>query len=273
MATSFRTPVFRLFALAGLLTSTALAQSTTFLTPERFDLPVFDFVALRLDVAPPLEHAPRDAFERVETLYIRCAGSQRNIQRPRGDADGLLRIRMTDGGVALCSFDAVPHVETFTTTELRRFLGEHTHVLLGHTPRETQTVRHIQCGKALVRVHHPDESVPHSATAQSKTGQAVEIRPLGDPTSLRIPSDLPLRIYLPPGHDDVEMVGIVATHLPSQESQSVRTGPGGIARIRLDRPGPWRIEAHHARWGAQEEPRPNWDWTIASATLTFDVRP
>ena len=68
------------------------------------------------------------------------------------------------------------------------------------TGGQTVRVRRVESATTMVRVPTPDGRALSSATAMSKTGQAVEIRPLFDPTVLRVGRDIPLPPLPIPGH-------------------------------------------------------------------------
>ena len=94
----------------------------------------------------------------------------------------------------------------------------------------------------------------------------MELRPLADPTSVRLRSDLPLKVYVPRGESQGVMVR--ARHHETGRTQSFLAGPGGTGYFTVSASGVWTVEAHQP---VRLEDDPDADWEIASATLTFAV--
>ena len=103
-------------------------------------------------------------------------------------------------------------------------------------------VRRLESTKLLVRVIGEERWQPNSATAQSKTGQQAELRPLADPTSVALKSDLPLRAYLPANSKAGNKV--TALHLESGRSQSFLTDAMGSGFFTVSVAGVWTVAAH-----------------------------
>ena len=101
--------------------------------------------------------------------------------------------------------------------------------------------------------------------ATSKTGQAVEIRPLFDPTAIEPGGDLPVKIYAQiPGPAEGLVLG---TNTTTGETISVPTGTDATAVLTISHAGRWRLE-FHAVVPAEEQDA---TWLIHSATLSFEV--
>ena len=128
-------------------------------------------------------------------------------------------------------------------------------------------MRRIESAKGLVRVSDPEgRPVRPSAVAQSKTGQAVEIRPLADPTMTAVGSDLPLRAYVL----GEKLVGarMLATCIADGVTREAITDESGSCHFRIASTGVWRVEFHDVRPLSDD---PEATWAIYSATLTFEV--
>ena len=95
--------------------------------------------------------------------------------------------------------------------------------------------------------------------------KAVEIRALMDPTAVMLPSDIAVRVYV--RGDGAPGVTVIATHEPSGASRSSAADARGIANVRLDRPGAWRVEFHSLEPAEDDDA----DWVLHSGTLTFDA--
>lgn len=121
-------------------------------------------------------------------------------------------------------------------------------------------VLRVQSACALVRAGSAATDV-----AVSKSGLATEIRALMDPTALLLPSDMAVRVYA----DGSAVAGatVIATHAASGEERRTTADDKGIAPVRLDRTGVWRVEFHHAapsRDGGA-------DWVVYTCVLTFEA--
>ncbi len=266
------------FALALLLFGGSLvAQSTRFLHTDRWELGLgqsfsvgyrsFDSGGARLEPWP----------SHFEWFFVRGGGQQQNLDDPRvAPETRALVLNTLHPGISLIGADRRAFIQEVLASDFRLFLAQR----VGHQAlpagfatlleAETIRVRQTESAKVLIRVLGQEGFLPNSATAQSKTGQAVEIRPLADPTSVPVKSDLPLRIYVPkPGKAGTL---VTARHLTSGRTQSFHTDAMGTGFFTITAAGVWVIEAHHAR-PVSPKAGATADWEIFSATLCFEVPP
>lgn len=127
------------------------------------------------------------------------------------------------------------------------------------------SMRVLRSSKVLVRT--PDAPLGPARTAAAKTGQAAEIRPLMDPTVLELPSDVALRLYT--GEVKVERASFIATHINSGAALRFEANESGIANLRLDRSGTWRVEVHCLAPPGEPD---HGTWTLYSSVLMFQTR-
>ncbi|MCP5111763.1 MAG: DUF4198 domain-containing protein, partial [bacterium] len=212
----------------------------------------------------------------VGWFFARVSGTQDNYAEDRlrqAAADQkAITLPLEHSGVLLAGLDKKPAIEQVQGRELLAFLGARTAFKTARgesravNPRRIYRVRRFESAKVLVRVPGPGGEAPHSATAQSKTGQLVEIRPLADPTSIAVGSDLPIRVYA--GGEKRSGAMVLATNVSTGKSQKLTTDPVGAADFNVNASGLWRVEFHHAQKLEQD---PDADWLIYSATLSFEV--
>lgn len=210
----------------------------------------------------------------VRWLFVRTSGTQKNfepaeIARAVG-AGGAIVAATGPERVSVVGIDLKPVVVPVSGRELKSFLNTRTALGLetggtrGINANRTYRVRRIESATTLVRV--PGSDAAPSAVAQGKTGQAVEIRPLADPTSIRVGGDLPIRVYI--GGAKRAGARVLATEMIVGTTHEVLTDAAGTAAFTITSAGPWRIEFHHAEPLARDSGA---DWVIYSATLTFEV--
>lgn len=250
------------------------AQSTSALRADRYELSVHESVQVRFD-GQRKGAVAREAWpEGFDWFLVRVAGSQLNLADP-GAADpraGWIDLALSEAGVTLVAADRKPRIEQVTPRELRAFLRRRTgpSTLPAGWQRNggerALRVRRQESSKLLIRVLGDAGWLPNSATAQSKTGQRVEIRPLGDPTSVRLKTDMPLRVYVP--NPRKTGTKVLAHHLASGRTQGFLTDREGTGHFAVDEPGVWLVEVHHALRLSDD---PEADWEIHTATLTFEV--
>jgi hypothetical protein len=254
--------------------ATVRAQSVSALRGDRHEVTVHERLRLRFD-GERSGAVARGAWPgEFDWFLVRVAGTQRNLEDlaaadPEADSFDLL---LSESGVTLVAADRKPRIEEVTPRELRAFLrsrlGPKTlpAASLGSKDEPALRVRRLESSKLLVRVLGDEGWLPNSATAQSKTGQRVEIRPLGDPTSVKVRTDMPLRIYVP----NPRKVGtkVIARHLESGKRQTFLTDREGTGHFTVNAPGVWLVEVHHARRLVDD---PEADWELHTATLTFEV--
>ncbi len=276
-----RYPCFRrsLVVLAsGLaLVATGSAQAVRTLLPDRHELSAGSSVDLRLAEEAGGERTTAAwPAERIRWFFVRVAGTQENFDAYTPLRKGLdfARVRVAHAGIALVGLDLRPRIEEVPAKELTEFLAKRVGprtLPVGWRwtmERETVRVRRFESTKLLLRSVDEKGWLPSSADAQGKSGQRVEIRPLADPTAVRVNRVLPVRIYLPPGGSDGARV--IARHVPSGRVQTFLTRPGGTGHFTVDAAGLWTIETHHARPLLNDEEA---DWEIHTATLSFEVPP
>ena len=253
----------------------ASAQSVRTLRAERYELDAG--ATARVHFATRNDDAGRDERSAwpasLDWAFVRVAGTQTNHDAlvPRDAKDSSVELVLESPGVAMIATDAAPRVETVRGSDLVEFLAAR----VGPSARpagwrdagaaDSLVVRRLESSKLFVRVLGAEGFLPRSATAQSKTGQRFELRPLADPTSVRVRGDLPLRVYLP---GDALGAKVLARHVASGRTQTFLTDRGGTGFFSVTLSGLWTIEAHHVR---RLEPGNGADWEIATATLTFEV--
>jgi len=263
--------------LAAAGSSLAAAQSVKYLSPDKYQAHVGEQLRLHVEAGDALK-PQRVAWpaEIIDWLYVRAAGTQENLHKervqPARPQDDFLAVTLSHPGVALIGFDTRPAVTPVAGRDLQAFVTRYVEPASLPSPRPrfpstaTLNVRRVESTKALVRVQAEDGERSHSATAQSKSGQAVEIRPLADPTMATVGNDLPVRVYI--GGGKKAGVRLLATSVAAGKTQQIVTDASGAAHFRVTHPGLWRVEFHHAQ-PLKDDPAA--DWAIYSATLTFEV--
>jgi len=263
--------------LAAACSSLAAAQSVKYLSPDEYQAHVGDQLRLHVEAGDALK-PQRAAWpaETIDWLYVRAAGTQENLHkervRPARAQDDFLTVPLAHPGVALIGFDTRPTVTQVAGKNLQAFVARYVEPASLPNPRQRfpsaakLNVRRVESTKTLVRVQTEDGERSHSATAQSKSGQAVEIRPLADPTMVPLGSDLPVRAYV--GGSKKVGVRLLATSVAAGKTQQMVTDSSGAAHFRVTHAGLWRVEFHHAE-PLKDDPAA--DWAIYSATLTFEV--
>ncbi len=82
----------------------------------------------------------------------------------------------------------------------------------------------------------------------AKTSSRIEIRPLQSPTLLRPAYDLPVRLYL---NGEAQAAQVVVAIGPRGQEVRATSGPQGIASIRIDSEGRWRLVYRQTDEGAE----------------------
>ncbi len=205
--------------------------------------------------------AVRQATEpgRVAHLFVRGDGTQENIEDAAAirAADGGYGLPLPPTGGALLGVDLAPAISRAPVEQLRARSAFATLTPAATGPR----VRIVQSAKSIVRVG--DSSAP-SAIVTSKTGQAVEIRALVDPSAGYI-GDVPLRIYV--NGDKCGVGSLRVTNATRGETTTLELRPDGFSHFRLDQPGVYHVEFESLQEGdsgAESE------WVLYSATLSFE---
>lgn len=251
----------------------AAAQEARFLEPASAAVSLGDRVGISV-----FEGAARRAWpgERIAHFLARTAWTQDNRDTleaepaPAGDLTTSAAWTADRPGVLLLGLDLEPAVETVGAEAFGRFVAralpaERREAIASALPEGGEvSVRRVESAKSLVRVS-ADGAEPVSI-ANSKTGQAVEIRPLLDPTILTPGGDLPIKIYavIPGPAGGV----VIATNTTTGESFPVALADDASANLNIPSAGRWRLEFHAVAPDDTGEA----DWLVHTATLTFEVR-
>lgn len=264
-----RFPRRALAAIAILLPALAHAQTAApkpfFLHPSTFDAAPGAAITLRadnLDGAKALE-APWPGT--IRWLFVRSPGFQEN--RSQSDAprpapgEGFVSITLEHAGVTLVGLDLPSRTVDWPVERLPLPAGAGAGAT--EVPASgTVPVRLVESAKAILRVGLDAAD----SVATSKAGQAVEIRPIMDPASTPVGSDILLRAYI--NGDAVKNATITATNTGAAQTQEIKLSPTGAGFFRVSAPGLWRLELTQAR---ALEGDADAAWTVYSATLTFQT--
>ncbi len=267
--------------LLTLLAGGLQAQEVRYLVAGRFEAAAgqeltVSFARRGATSVDELERAPWPAG--FAHALVRAGGGQRNLAAFAPDRPGedFVQLALEAPDVTLIASDPTPTVEALSATDLALFIAAH--IPTERLPADwrarlssgSMRVRRLESQKVLVRVVGAEGWMPNSSTAQSKTGQPVELRPLADPTSASLHSDLPLRAYLPAGSK--RGARVIATHVATGRRQSFLTDREGTGFFTVTAAGVWTVEVHHARpLEGEERERFEADWELSSATLTFEA--
>lgn len=212
--------------------------------------------------------------ERIGHFFARTAWTQDNrdtLDATPAAGDGVPTASWPADrpGVLLLGFELDEAVETVPAGSFGAFLGRvlptERRALLGAAlPADGEvSVRRVESAKALVRVSSGGPEPVSIAT--SKTGQAVELRPLLDPTRLSPGGDLPVKVYAEiPGPADGL---ILATNSTTGESFVGATREDATANLTIPSAGHWRLEFH----AVVPDDAGEADWIVHTATLTFHI--
>jgi len=247
--------------------TTPAAQSVRFLGADRYELERGNELRLGLLTDDVERLAPAPWPDGFDWFLVRAAGVQENLEDPRPPAGvRALRLTLERPGITLIGADLRPRIERMSPPELAGFLAQRAGpgVARPADTGEMLRVRRVESAKTLLRVLGEEGFLPNSATAQSKTGQRVEIRPLADPTSVPVKGDLPLRVYVP----EKRGTKVTARHVATGRTQSFLTDALGCGFFTVTVAGIWTIEAHHA-FPLEDDLAA--DWELHTATLTFAV--
>ena len=113
-------------------------------------------------------------------------------------------------------------------------------------------------------------------------GHALEFVPVTDPAALRVGDTIAVRLLfrgrpLAGAHLHAGAAPPAAVHdsaaLPKDwKDASVTTGPDGVARVAIDRPGLWNVRTLHAAPSeGSASGRPAAEWEVAFATIVFQA--
>lgn len=244
-----------------------LAQEALFLDPADSSVALGAQVEFSAVVGEEVAPWPAD---RIGHFFARTAWTQENRDTLGADADaGPVATWTADlPGVLMLGCDLAPRVELVPAAAfaafVERVLPESRRADVGAIADEGEVeIRRVESAKTLVRVEAAGQDPVSIAT--SKSGQAVEIRPLMDPTSVVLGSDLAVRIYasIPGSAGGV----VLATNSSTGEVVRATTNDSSVANITVSSPGRWRLEFHAVTAVDEGDVR----WLVHTATLTFDV--
>lgn len=254
---------------AALAPATVQAQSVSILEPESFVHAPGDSLELSLlrETGGERERAAWPTTSERAWLFVRADGTQENLAEvPRlGEDEDRTRLVLPHVDANLIGLDLAPRVEVVPRAAWRRFLEERVGAAPATLLPETR-VRRVESMKLLVRVVEPGDEVTPSATAQSKSGQTLELRPLADPTCVPEGGDLPFRVYVPDG--EAAGLRLVARHLSSGAVWTSVVRAGGIGDVRITAPGRWTVEVHQLVESTRDSAA---DVELRSATIAFEA--
>jgi len=196
----------------------------------------------------------------VSWFFIRGDGTQQNFSQiaAAGDDASAFPVAELPRGSAVIGADFAPRIQTIPAKEWEAFVKALTTVAPERGAQQVK-VRRIESCKTILRSGPGGDSSP-----VGKTGQAVEIRSLMDPTVTPSGSDVALRAF----SDGGKVAGghLTARHIQSGRVQELTTNTEGIANLHISDAGLWRIEFHRATKLAGD---PEAEWELRTATLTF----
>ncbi|GJQ28604.1 MAG: hypothetical protein HBSAPP03_04880 [Phycisphaerae bacterium] len=257
----------RILVVVGLLAAHAAGQTSVCLHPASFTVEAGRAASLRVQQAQGEGWADTNWPASVEWMFVRVAGTQANYDAesaPKPDGQGRVSITPVAAGVALIGLDMAADERAWEPAAIAAFAAKAGRADL--CPNAPTPVRHVRSASALITVTEPASPAVQSA-ATGKSGLAVEIRPLMDPTAMRPEGDIPVRVYL--GGEGAAGAVVRATHRASGAAVVVKADGKGIAALRIDQPGEWLVEFHVLR-EARHEGGP---MEAFSGTLTFEAPP
>lgn len=263
----FHRPAFA--AISILLPALAHAQTAAprplLLRPAAFDAAP--------GLATPLNVEYLDGVNTVEApwpatigwFFVRSPGFQENRSQddaPRAAAgERSVSITPEHPGITIVGLDLPPRTVEWPADQLPPVPG----VARPATDVPASGAVRVHLVESAKTIFHVGRDASESV-ATSKTGQAVEIRPLMDPTTTPVGADILLRVYI--GGDAVKNASITATNTGAAQTQEIVLSPTGAGFFRVSAPGLWRLGFTQAR---PLEGNPDAKWTIYSATLTFET--
>ena len=273
MNTARRSWLFAVVAALGVGVALGAPPTAAFLTVDKHTAAVGDVVKLHFETGGAKDAQPAPwPRNQVEWMFVRGGADQENQHnvQPTDARENNVPLKVTHAGVTLIGADQKPQVLEMTAAEFRAFAGQNLELgeAAGKLPEGEARirVRHIASAKALVRTPAADGRLIPWAIAASKAGQAVEMRPLFDPTAICPESDLPLCYYV--NGAKVPGAKIQATNVTTGATVGFVTDRGGAGYFHVAECGVWRVVAQHAR---PLEGDAKADWELRTATLTFEV--
>lgn len=234
----------------------AAAQDLSRLTPTRpLPLPGGQLViSWERGEADSLRTLPFPSAEQRNWVFLRSPKSQSNFQEVPtvGEEVRSARLALPEGNYqsegVIVGLDLKPTDVHIPIADWERFQVQKLGVQAPlpfesafETPG-TVRVRRIESSKLLLRLREGKEVPIPSAVLMTKTGQAVELRPLADPTTITPGGDFPVKFYTPTSTPAGAL--ITAVHEESGTRTTATTRPGGIAHLRISKAGSWTLEAH-----------------------------
>lgn len=233
-----------------------LGQDSASLRPTRpFPVPGGQLeVRLQRGAGSDASTLPFPRAEQRNWVFLRSPGSQNNFQEvpTLGDEAQRGQLALPAGdyqheGVVV-GLDLKPTVTEVPLGDWERFqvqrLGRAKPEPFSSAFEAPQRVRlrRIESTKLLVRLKEGKQIPVPSGVLMTKTGQAVELRPLADPTTIAPGGDFPVKVYTPAGSP----AGLVVTasHEESGSLSRAVTRPGGVAYVRISAAGAWLLEVH-----------------------------
>ncbi|MBL8879238.1 MAG: DUF4198 domain-containing protein [Phycisphaerales bacterium] len=256
----------------------AAAQDVHLLMPESFAVGPRAPAALHIEARRAAKLVVVDwPKDRVRWFFARGGGTQENrdsVETLAGEAK-VVAFPIANAGATAIGVDFKPRIETWDMPAFRAFAETSlapTDIKPERQPApdaQSLRVNRIETMKTFVRgiADGPMPDTENSTTVLSKTGQSAEIRLLADPLNAALGSDIPIKAYV--RGDKRAAARLTATSLADGAAQTMTTDPTGAAHFTLNRAGKWVIEFHSAEPDADKDT----DWTIYSATLTFEVNP
>lgn len=249
-----------------------------FLVPASHQAAVGERVALRVQT-PGADGALAAAAwpgAEVKWFFVRVAGTQQNFDTLAADAPGgeTVGLAVERAGVTMIGLDLRPRVETLTGAEFEAFLAAKVAAealpagRARAAPDAPVRVRRSESMKSLMRVRNERGDAPPAQVAQSKAGQAAELRLMLDPTVGRVGSDVAVRAYV--AGDKRPAARVFVQREGDAKGTEFVTDPTGSGHFRVTEAGRWRVEFSHA---APLKDDPEAEWAIHTATLTFEVLP
>lgn len=257
--------------LCAACTLAASGQAVHYLTPQTHQTTVGETLTLNLAAGTPTDATPAPwPTDRSAHFYVIAGGGRENTDnvRPADPARQNVELTLDKPGLAVVGYDLLPTTTDVDRDALKTFLNENTS---GLEPADLQRLsgpgqtrlKRVESAKTLIRVAGEQGRTKPSALGTVKAGQTVEIRPLADPTTVPVGSDLPLRVYV--NYGKKSGVKVRATHVESGKTFTRNTDNSGATYFTINAAGTWRIEFHYA----ERSQNGNAGWTLYSSTLTF----
>lgn len=243
----------------------AATPPATYLLPERFvtEPGASLVVHLRQGTAAGAGHPMPWLPDQVRWFFVRTTGTQANV--PADEVvcvgEGAISVAFAEPDAAIVGLDLAVEITQLDEAGRATVGGAALPLPAGPLP-----ILHQRSARTIVRVAAPGAAWVASGAAVSKTGQQAEIRPLADPTLIRVGSDLPLRVFI----EGDKRAGVrVTARGPDAVVRACVSDAVGAAHFRIDALGPWNISFQHLEPSAETS---RYSGVLYSGTLTFEVR-